>query len=149
MVAVTPAQVLAHSAHFQLYGTSMAAPVRWRLLSGNNRDIGRGTLQFDSIESCLASIAHLQRSVGELRVVWRRIGHQWTWQLDDVDGTVAVAGMAYDRRIRCEQSLAQFRSCVPVAPVREQVMYSDSRRWAAARPARIVSRPIAPLERQG
>ena len=47
------------SFHFQLYGPAPTAAIRWRLLSGNNRDMGRGVVAYRDAEACGAGIREI------------------------------------------------------------------------------------------
>jgi len=144
------APIAPSSAHYQIFSAEPATPVRWRLLSGNNRDLGRGLIDFASAAECRDGITLLQKALTEFEdsdVSWRRVGHQWTWVLM-VDGEPTVAaGGSYDRRIRCEQSLNQFLMLAPVASVGEVVMFSASRRWPANRTHGAPVRAVSPVDR--
>jgi hypothetical protein len=122
-------------AHFQLYAESFTAPVRWRLLSGNNRDIGRCAAEFADRESCLLGIKRLLHSLGETQSVVRRAaGNQWIWSLSLRGEPAVVSGHSYDRQIRAEHARQQFLQHAPIATVTETVMVSAARRWASQRP---------------
>jgi uncharacterized protein YegP (UPF0339 family) len=116
-------------AHFQIYGASPRAPLRWRLLSGNNRDIGRGADEFATVNACRDAIETLRRNVSELDVALRRVGHEWTWQLLRAEVAVVIAGHNYDRKIRCERALRQFIERAAQAPISSNVMVTTTRRW--------------------
>lgn len=117
------------SAHFQLYSAVADGPVRWRLLSRNNRELGRGGIDFGTVEDCALAIKQLRADVHAYDVSWRRIGHQWTWALVNDGVETVVAGNRYDRRVRCEQSLQQFVVLAPCASVGLTLMVSTNRRW--------------------
>jgi len=119
-------------AHFQIYGASLRSPLRWRLLSGNNRDIGRGADEFANLEQCRQAIDALRLGLNELDVALRRVGHEWTWQLLQSDMPVVVAGHNYDRKIRCERALQQFVERAAAAPINSNIMLSTTRRWRAS-----------------
>jgi hypothetical protein len=119
--------------HIQLFGTSASAPVRWRLLSGNNRDMGRGVEQFDDSEVCRIGIKQLQADAAELRARVRRVTpSRWHWEIVLDELVVAAAGHPFDRLIRCEQGMAQFLENFGAAPIGAVVMLSDARRWRTA-----------------
>jgi hypothetical protein len=119
-------------AHFQIYGASPRSPLRWRLLSGNNRDIGRGADEFADLEQCRQAIDALRLGLTELDVALRRVGHEWTWLLLQSDIPVVVAGHNYDRKIRCERALQQFVERAAAAPINTNIMVSTTRRWTAS-----------------
>jgi hypothetical protein len=148
VVSITGAAEQASSgAHFQIYGLSLSSPLRWRLLSGNNRDIGRGFAEFPTLASCHKAIERLRRDVYELEVVLKRTGHEWTWQLLDTDTPVVIAGHNYDRKIRCERALQQFVERAVGAPVNTNVMLSAARRWSASSARRRLEFPSQAAER--
>jgi len=134
------------SAQFQFYSALAHGPVRWRLLSRNNRELGRGGIDFDSVEDCALAIKQMQQELDEFEISWRRVGHQWTWALLDGGLEVVVAGNRYDRRVRCEQSLQQFTLMAPSAPVGRSLMVSTNRRWAAGQARAMHTRPIVTPE---
>lgn len=114
----------------QLFASTPTAEVRWRLLSGNNREIGRGAESFADQESCRVAIKDLQTTVDVLvPAVRRESGHAWVWQLTIGDRVVAASAHGYDRLIRCERAMTQFRLELRAAPVGEHVMISQTRRW--------------------
>jgi hypothetical protein len=114
----------------QLFASTPTAAVRWRLLSGNNREIGRGAEQFEDPESCRISIKDLQTTMDDLvPAVRRESGHAWVWQLSIGERVVAASAHGYDRLIRCERAMTQFRAELRAAPVGEIVMISQTRRW--------------------
>lgn len=133
------------SAHFQLYSVVADGPVRWRLLSRNNRELGRGGIDFSTVEDCALAIKQLQRDVEVYDVSWRRIGHQWTWALVNDGVETVIAGNRYDRRVRCEQSLQQFVVLAPCASVGLSLMVSTNRRWSVSNRT-VQTRPVAGLD---
>jgi hypothetical protein len=119
-----------NSGHVQLFAATATAPVRWRLLSGNNRDSGRGTESFTDAESCRVAIKALQVALDEVDPSLRRSAtNQWVWQVTYGDRVVAVSGRGFDRLIRCEQGLAQFLLQLRDAEIGATLMISNARRW--------------------
>ena len=132
--------------HVQLYGTDPNSPVRWRLLSANNRDMGRGAGLFNYDEECRLAVKQLQADAAELAARTRRVGpSKWEWEIVLRDAAVATAGRSFDRQIRCEQSWSQFLAHFATAPIGENVMLSDSRRWRTGSPTPYV--PCSPCVR--
>jgi hypothetical protein len=89
----------------------------WRLLSANNRELGRSATFFPRREDCEAAVAHLranlERAVPMVYVV--RPDSLWRWRLD-IDGTEAArSGRAYHRLRECRYSLAHFHTGVAQA----------------------------------
>ena len=116
--------------HVQLFAATPSAPVRWRLLSGNNRDTGRGTESFPDAETCRIAVKALQVALDEVDPALRRsTDNQWVWQLTKNDRVIAVSGRGFDRLIRCEQGLAQFLAQLRDAEIGTSLMISNARRW--------------------
>lgn len=117
----------------QLFSPAPDATVNWRLLSGNNREAGRGSIPAPDIHGCLLLVATLQAGVGEMqRRVRRAEPNHWAWELH-LDGAVhAVASHRFDRLIRCEQALTQFVAEFASAPIRAGLVISGARRWDRA-----------------
>jgi hypothetical protein len=103
------------------------AAVTWRLLSSNNRDLGRAARLYPDVETCLRTVRHLQGVVADAVAVTSRDGRaQWTWrlQVDAVD--VAVSSRAYQRRVQSEYACAAFRGLAPRAEVIETPRFVQS-----------------------
>lgn len=117
--------------HLQLFANTPDAPVRWRLLSGNNREIARGADMYPDAESCRIAVKELQVSVEELRPAVRQNEvHRWVWQLRDQHGPVVTSAHSYDRQIRCTTGLGQAVAALPLAEIGVGVMISQARRWS-------------------
>jgi hypothetical protein len=118
--------------HFQLYAAISGGAVLWRLLSGNNRDLGRSSAGFPDSESCVDAIISMLSLLSILQPsVKPAPKNQWVWALRDSEGSVqAVSGHTYDRQIRCEQGRAQFVRMAPTASIGRAVMVSRTRRWS-------------------
>jgi len=116
----------------QLYAATSDAPVHWRLLSGNNRENGRGLDSYSDFESCRIAIKELQCYAVDLeRRIRRAEPNRWVWELQ-LDGVpVATAGHAFDRLIRCEQAVAQFVVQFADAVVNPVVVVTATRRWGS------------------
>ncbi len=116
------------SARFELYllpnrgvdTTDLPPPaeVTWRLLSSNNRDLGRAATVFPDAVSCLLTVRRLQRLVDQVAALQVRAGRvAWTWRvrLDGVE--VALSSRTYQRRVQAESACAVFLGLVPQATV--------------------------------
>ena len=120
-------------AHVQLFAQDESSPLRWRLLSGNNRELGRGTERFDSLESCHLGIKQLQCAMPELDcTVHRAESSTWIWRVCRDGEVVISSGHQYDRLIRCNQGLAHFLEKFLEAQIGSGVMFSRARRWQTA-----------------
>ena len=95
--------------HFQICVAADGASVSWRLLSGNNRNLGRAARSYDGIEQCTEAISDLVARLDELQALVRPAGeHRWAWMLRDATEIVAMSGHRYDRQVRCEAARVQF-----------------------------------------
>jgi hypothetical protein len=123
----------AHTGHIQLFASSGDGLVHWRLLSGNNREAGRGSDGFPDAETCRLAIKHFQVNVADFETSVRRSGAgTWTWDLSFDGRPVAYSGHRFDRLIRCELSLSRFVERLPLCEIGANVMFSDARRWRTA-----------------
>lgn len=126
--------------HFQLYRTTAHGSVRWRLLGGNNRPIGRSALDHPDVPECLAALTDLLDALATLTGrVERQPPNLWIWRLALDGEDLAYSAHPYDRQIRSQHAMAQFLTRAAVARVDAAVMVTGTRRW------RSVSR--APLTR--
>jgi hypothetical protein len=120
---------LAVPAHVQLFTTLTSAHIGWRLLSGNNREIGRGANAFPDVECAVVAIKQSQLLVAAFEPRIRRIAtSHWRWELLSADVPHIASGHSFDRQIRCEQGLEQFLSVFITAPISSGLMVSGSRR---------------------
>lgn len=97
--------------------------VAWRLVAGNNHDLGRSPVP-------LADAAAARLAVDRLRDALPRAtsGHapdsrpgRWGWQLKHESEVLAVSSRWYERQRESRYSLQQFLAAVPVAAVTENV----------------------------
>lgn len=117
----------------QLFTQSPSEPINWRLLSGNNRESGRGAAGFADVDQCILAVTALRARLTELHSRVHRVEpNRWLWQLQLAGRPVAVAGHPFDRLIRCEQGLAQFLAGFGAAPIRAGLVVSGARRWGRA-----------------
>jgi hypothetical protein len=119
--------------HIQLFARDEMSPVRWRLLGGNNRELGRGQDEFHDAVAARRELLRLQAIAPTLEhSVHRSASSTWSWVLTRAGVIVATSGFRYDRLIRCRQGLAQFVDVLAACEVGTNVMYTQSRRWAAS-----------------
>lgn len=132
-MASSSASVRLARAHIQMYASSAASPIQWRLLGGNNRELGRGTGQFIDQEGCVLGIKHLQNVIADLEVSLRRDeAGAWGWLLCLGGVSVAASGFRYDRQIRCRQGQLQFVEALENCEISPNLTLTHARRWAAA-----------------
>jgi hypothetical protein len=117
------------SGHFQMFAGSGKAPVRWRLLSGNNRELGRSAYAFDDAEACRTELEKLLADLDVLEPRLRLLAaHRWCWELLRDGIVVAIAGHPFERQVRCRQVLQQFLRDAPLASTSEAVVIGTYRR---------------------
>lgn len=128
----SPESSIGSGCHILLYTTTQGAPVRWRLLSANNREIGRGLLDYPDPETSRIAIRELQRDVVLLDQRIRRIEpNRWLWEVYQARVPVAMSGRPFDRLIRCEQAVDRFVGQFANATVSGTVIYTAARRWGS------------------
>jgi hypothetical protein len=91
--------------------------VHWRLLSANNRQLGRSAQAFACEAGALAAVARLASALldaePEVVLLGRRYGWGWTVTLD---GEVeAISGRGYERSARAGHALHLFLAGLPSA----------------------------------
>lgn len=132
MTASAEAGPKAGLTHIQLFADTEGAPVRWRLLGGNNRELGRGIEQFQDLDSCRRGIDNLRLVLGELESTVQRSGPStWMWRLVRGGEVVATSAHRYDRLIRCRLGLAHFMTHLATCEVGPGLMLTQARRWPA------------------
>jgi hypothetical protein len=117
--------------YFQIFAASSSAPLRWRVLSGNNRELGRGFETYPDAEACRRAIGDLRSALDFLLPQVRREGRdRWIWELHRADGAVlVVAAHPFDRQVRCRKAVDQFLLDARLAPVAESVLVTAARRF--------------------
>lgn len=132
----------ARFAHIQMYARGIGQSVQWRLLSGNNRELGRGVHRSPDLARCLAAVTELRERFADVRSVIRRSDRGvWSWELE-LDGLpVASPGHDFPRLIRCQQSLARFAENFVTAPVGTTAIDTTARRWDLRLPPRDPRQP--------
>jgi hypothetical protein len=109
-----------HGLHFHLYSSPTSGGVRWRLLGGNNRELGRGMLAYEDAEACRVGLARTLTELPTLVPAVMRVDHShWGWRLRAGSLDVVGSGHPFDRRPRCEEACARFVELAPHASVRD------------------------------
>lgn len=82
----------------------------WRLLSANNRELGRSYTTFPDTSACAEAVAVLRTRIGDAEpaiVAGLRTGW-WHWEVS-VDGVaIAISARSFTRQRECEHNLEQF-----------------------------------------
>ncbi|MEU9340070.1 hypothetical protein AB0D74_02440 [Streptomyces sp. NPDC048278] len=96
-------------------------PVGWRLVSANNRELGRCTRSFEDLVACEATVVRLRERVTEVRAlfVMADAPGAWTWRIELDGRDVATAGRSYQRQRECQYNVKLFLAAVPVAQLGE------------------------------
>jgi len=121
-----------------MYASTASGSVRWRLLGGNNRELGRGVLEYPDADACRADVLRILNDAPFLdAAIVRADRSRWAWRLrrDGVD--VVTAGHAFHRRSQCEEALARFVRVAHLAPINTPVAVLAQRR-------RVVSSVLPP-----
>jgi hypothetical protein len=93
----------------------------WRLLSSNNRDLGRAPARYATPVDCLAAVHRLRRSLREVGSAAIREGLVWGWQAEHAGNPVAVSSRRYQRRVQAESACAAFLRLAAGAAVADTV----------------------------
>jgi len=97
------------SARFQFFTRSPGA-VEWRLISANNRELGRCTEPFLDLVACTAAVERLRDCIDAAdELVLQDPTGGWRWRLLLQSQPVAGSSRAYLRRVECLATLVQFR----------------------------------------
>jgi len=89
----------------------------WRLLSRNNRELGRSPGTFLSAQACVAAVERLRAVASDasrILSVDDRDG-RWCWRLTADGVPVAVSSRSYHRQRECVYSLDHFMAAVALA----------------------------------
>ena len=129
----------------------------WRLLGGNNHELGRGGVLHPDDETCVTALLRLRTLdvVDAAIVAIRR--DAWWWQID-VDGErLATSARGYQRQRECRYNLDHFLAELPTATVPEPGTGGPTRRIrhdaapaprraaaTVATPRLIASAPVVP-----
>ncbi len=97
------------SARYQFF-TRVPSAIEWRLISANNRELGRCTEPFVDLASCTMAVERLRDGIdGADELVTQDPSGGWRWRLSVQNASVAMSCRAYLRRVECTTTLLQFR----------------------------------------
>ena len=94
-------------------------PARWRLVSGNNRLLGRSAEVFDDIDLARAAAERFQAALPLAEPIVGRVASpaRWVWSLLLGGGVCAVSGRGYEMERVALHSLDLFLAGAATAPV--------------------------------
>jgi hypothetical protein len=108
--------------------------IAWRLVGGNNHELGRSFDTFGDLDACVAAVRVLQQRVNDVEAEVTASGTQWGWVLR-LDGEAVAVSCRWYRRVRESQyNLVQFLAVAPSAgltdgvgsqPVRRELLRPD------------------------
>lgn len=122
-------------------GDADRAWTAWRLLGGNNRELGRSAEAFPDVAAAVAAIATLRSRFADLAATHQTDERgRWRWRLTADDVAVVVSSRAYLRQRESHYSLAQF---LAVAPHADGPRLRPSGTLPAQPPAPVGEPPVA------
>ncbi|MEV6304399.1 hypothetical protein AB0M02_33680 [Actinoplanes sp. NPDC051861] len=93
------------AARFGFLRSRTGDTVSWRLLTTNNRDLGRAPGEFPDRDTCRTAASWVREHAAELRVTLTRTGSAgWRWRMSAGDLVVAVSSRDYQRRIQAKHA---------------------------------------------
>jgi hypothetical protein len=108
--------------------TRRPAGFGWRLVGGNNHELGRSVAPTATVEDCRAGVLRLKDGVEALTGRVRRGTAEaaWVWVVE-LDGVpAAVSGRAYQRQRECRYALNHFLAAIPLAGIRRDWQAPDA-----------------------
>ena len=109
-------RILVAVARFQIYSTA-DTQFTWRLLSANNRSLGRSARAYRSTGDCEAAVADLCGRLPALVASTVRQDGHWRWRLSQ-DGVVRVVSTRdYQRQLQAVSACRNFLDLAPRSAV--------------------------------
>ncbi|MEV6110137.1 hypothetical protein AB0M28_36345 [Streptomyces sp. NPDC051940] len=92
-------------------------PVTWRLVGGNNHELGRAASPFPDLAACRGAVALLRTGASALNGVLSMSGPRgmWLWQASLAGVPAAVSPRCYRRQREALYNLEHFLAALPVA----------------------------------
>jgi hypothetical protein len=102
----------------------------WRLVGGNNREIGRSPRTFPSFHDCYQAVRDLQHQLPRAVLVLRHDDREnrWAWRAHVDDVSVATSGRLYQRHRECQSNAKQFFELLPEATTAYDVVTTPAAR---------------------
>jgi hypothetical protein len=114
----------------------VATPMRicWRLLSPNNRQLGRSAEEFGDLTSCRRAVeGFVLRLDASEPLLTRHTGPvPWTWRVLQGNRVVAISGRSFETRRQAARTLDNFLSSAPLALITPDLMNLHAGRGEAA-----------------
>ncbi|HEY5455188.1 MAG TPA: hypothetical protein VIJ96_06950 [Acidothermaceae bacterium] len=88
----------------------------WRLLSANNRELGRSYSTFPDTSACAHAVAVLRTRIRDAEpsiVAGLRTGW-WHWEVSVDGAAIAISARSFTRQRECEHNLEQFLAGINV-----------------------------------
>jgi hypothetical protein len=88
----------------------------WRLLSANNRELGRSYTTFADAAACAAAVALIRSHIvdAEAAIVAGLRTGLWHWEVGVNATPIAISARSFTRQRECEHNLEQFLAGVNV-----------------------------------
>lgn len=96
----------------------------WRLLSPNNRQLGRSADVFDDLSSCVRAVELLLSGLedAEPLVTRHTAPVRWTWRILEGNHVVAMSGRSFEAERQANRTLDNFLTSAVLASVVPEVM---------------------------
>jgi hypothetical protein len=100
------------------------SPICWRLLSPNNRQLGRSAEEFGDLTSCRRAVEEFVIGLDESEpLLTRRTGPvRWTWRVLQGNVLVAISGRSFETKRQAARTLDNFLSSAPLALITPDLM---------------------------
>jgi hypothetical protein len=96
----------------------------WRLLSPNNRQLGRSADVFDDLPTCVRAVERFIMGLehAEPLVTRRTAPVRWTWRVLEGNHVVAMSGRSFEAERQAVRTLNKFLASAAVASVLPELM---------------------------
>jgi hypothetical protein len=102
----------------------------WRLLSPNNRQLGRSADVFDDLASCVRAVDLLRVGLDDAEplVTLLKAPVRWTWRVLEGNHVVAMSGRSFEAERQAMRTLDNFLDSATLASVVPEMMGPPTRR---------------------